>query len=110
VRAVEPNEFKLKAGMHHRFNSTSHCMLQDIGMRKAYTLLESGCQVAQAAYRMGYKRPNELQHLQQPVFEITPNSMFGRRRCGPWICACCLIRFLPCQNLNIALFSACKLG
>lgn len=78
--AVGLNEFKLKAGMHYRFNSTPHRMLQEIRMRKAYTLLESGCQVAQAAYQVGYKFPNNFSAAFTRFFGKTPKSVFGRRR------------------------------
>ncbi|SEE01225.1 transcriptional regulator, AraC family [Pseudomonas anguilliseptica] len=78
--AVGLNEFKLKEGMHYRFNSTPHRMLHEIRMRKAYTLLESGCQVAQAAYRVGYKFPNNFSAAFTRFFGKTPKSVFGKRR------------------------------
>jgi len=61
-----------KAGMHYRFNSTPHRMLQETRMRKAYTLLESGCQVAQAAYQVGYKFPNNFSAAFTRFFGKTP--------------------------------------
>lgn len=78
--AVGLNEFKLKEGMHHRFNSTPHRMLHELRMRKAYTLLESGCQVAQAAYQVGYKFPNNFSAAFSRFFGKSPKSVFGKRR------------------------------
>lgn len=78
--AVGLNEFKLKEGLHYRFNSTPHRMLHEMRMRKAYTLLESGCQVAQAAYRVGYKFPNNFSAAFTRFFGKTPKSVFGKRR------------------------------
>jgi len=78
--AVGLNEFKLKEGLHHRFNSTPHRMLHELRMRKAYTLLESGCQVAQAAYQVGYKFPNNFSAAFTRFFGKPPKSVFGKRR------------------------------
>lgn len=78
--AVGLNEFKLKEGLHYRFNTTPHRMLHEIRMRKAYTLLESGCQVAQAAYQVGYKFPNNFSAAFTRFFGKTPKSVFGKRR------------------------------
>ncbi|MCE0460524.1 MULTISPECIES: helix-turn-helix domain-containing protein [Pseudomonas] len=78
--AVGLNEFKLKEGLHHRFNSTPHRMLHEMRMRKAYTLLESGCQVAQAAYQVGYKFPNNFSAAFTRFFGKSPKTVFGKRR------------------------------
>ncbi|WP_210644758.1 MULTISPECIES: AraC family transcriptional regulator [unclassified Pseudomonas] len=78
--AVGLNEFKLKEGLHYRFNSTPHRMLHEIRMRKAYTLLESGCQVAQAAYKVGYKFPNNFSAAFTRFFGKSPKTVFGKRR------------------------------
>nr|WP_269137351.1 AraC family transcriptional regulator [Pseudomonas sp. PGPR40] len=78
--AVGLNEFKLKEGLHYRFNSTPHRMLHEIRMRKAYTLLESGCQVAQAAYQVGYKFPNNFSAAFTRFFGKPPKTVFGKRR------------------------------
>lgn len=78
--AVGLNEFKLKEGMHHRFQSTPHRMLHELRMRKAYTLLESGCQVAQAAYQVGYTFPNNFSAAFTRFFGKSPKSVFGKRR------------------------------
>ncbi|WP_175154222.1 helix-turn-helix domain-containing protein [Phytopseudomonas flavescens] len=78
--AVGLNEFKLKEGLHQRFNSTPHRMLHELRMRKAYTLLESGCQVAQAAYQVGYKFPNNFSAAFTRFFGKPPKAVFGKRR------------------------------
>jgi len=78
--AVGLNEFKLKEGWHYRFNTTPHRMLFELRMRKACTLLESGCQVAQVAYQVGYKFPNNFSAAFTRFFGRTPKSVFGKRR------------------------------
>jgi AraC-like DNA-binding protein len=59
---------------------TPHRMLHEIRMRKAYTLLESGCQVAQTAYQVGYKFPNNFSAAFTRFFGKSPKSVFGKRR------------------------------
>ncbi len=78
--AVGLNEFKLKQGLHYRFNTTPHRMLLEMRMRKAHTLLESGCQVAQAAYQVGYRFPNNFSAAFTRFFGKTPKAVFGKRR------------------------------
>jgi AraC-like DNA-binding protein len=78
--AVGLNEFKLKEGFRHRFDSTPHRMLNELRMRKAHSLLESGCQVAQAAYQVGYKYPNNFSAAFSSFFGKSPKSVFGKRR------------------------------
>ena len=77
--AVGLNEFKLKEGLHYRFNSTPHRMLHEIRMSKAYTLLESGCQVAQAAWQVGYAHPTNFSAAFMRYFGRTPKSVSGGR-------------------------------
>jgi AraC family transcriptional regulator, transcriptional activator of the genes for pyochelin and ferripyochelin receptors len=56
--AVGLNEFKLKAGFRHRFNTTPARMLFEMRMHRAKQLLEeTGCQVAQAGWKVGYSHP-----------------------------------------------------
>ena len=78
--AVGLNEFKLKQGWHHRFNTTPHRMLLEMRMRKAHTLLKSGCQVAQAAYQVGYAFPSNFSAAFARFFGQTPKAVFGKRR------------------------------
>lgn len=78
--AVGLNEFKLKEGLRHRFNSTPHRMLHEMRMSKAHALLESGCQVAQAAYQVGYRFPNNFSAAFTRFFGKTPKSVFGKQR------------------------------
>ena len=74
------NEFKLKEGFHYRFNTTPHRMLHEMRMRKAYVLLESGHQVAQVAYRVGYRYPNNFSAAFSTFFGQAPKSVFGAHR------------------------------
>lgn len=78
--AVGLNEFKLKEGFHYRFKTTPHRMLHEMRMRKAYVLLESGHQVAQVAYRVGYRYPNNFSVAFSAFFGQAPKSVFGAHR------------------------------
>jgi len=78
--AVGMNEHKLKEGFRHLFDSTPARMLLDMRMRKAMTLLESGQQVAQAAWQVGYKYPNNFTVAFTRYFGRAPKSIFGKKR------------------------------
>jgi AraC-like DNA-binding protein len=78
--AVGLNEFKLKQGLHYRFNSTPQRMLLELRMHRAHALLEGGCQVAQAAYQVGYRHPHNFTSAFARFFGKTPKSVFGKRR------------------------------
>lgn len=78
--AVGLNEFKLKEGFHKHFNTTPHRMLNDLRMRKAHALLESGCQVAQAAYQCGYRHPSNFSTAFSNFFGYSPRSLCGKCR------------------------------
>lgn len=74
------NEFKLKEGFRRYFNTTPHRMLHEMRMRKAHALLESGCQVAQVAYRVGYRHPSNFSTAFSRFFGRAPKAVFGKRR------------------------------
>ncbi|ALM54608.1 AraC family transcriptional regulator [Halomonas huangheensis] len=74
------NEFKLKEGFHKHFNTTPHRMLHDLRMRKAHALLESGCQVAQAAYQCGYRHPSNFSTAFSSFFGYPPKSLCRKFR------------------------------
>lgn len=78
--AVGINEHKLKEGFRYLFDSTPARMLLDLRMRKAMTLLEAGQQVAQAAWQVGYKYPNNFTVAFTRYFGRSPKSIFGKRR------------------------------
>jgi AraC-like DNA-binding protein len=73
------NESKLKEGFQFRFNTTPHRMLMELRMRKALLLLESGSQVAEAAYQVGYQHPSNFSAAFTNFFGRTPKSVFGKR-------------------------------
>jgi AraC family transcriptional activator of pyochelin receptor len=77
--SVGMNEHKLKQGFHTLFHTTPMAMLLDMRMRKAYTLLESGQQVAQAAWQVGYKYPNNFTVAFTRYFGRSPKSIFGKK-------------------------------
>lgn len=78
--SVGMNEHKLKEGFRYLFDTTPARMLLDLRMRKAMTLLESGQQVAQAAWQVGYKYPNNFTVAFTRYFGRTPKSIFGKKR------------------------------
>jgi len=79
--AVGINEHKLKEGFRILYNATPMTLLLELRMRKAYALLESGQQVAQAGWQVGYKYPNNFSVAFTRYFGRSPKSIFGRR-CG----------------------------
>ncbi|KTC40148.1 AraC family transcriptional regulator [Pseudomonas sp. ABAC61] len=78
--AVGLNEFKLKQGLREHYNTTPQRMLLEIRMGHAHRLLESGCQVAQAAYRVGYRFPGNFSAAFTRFYGKSPKSVFGPRR------------------------------
>jgi len=71
---------KLKEGFRYLYNSTPMGVLLELRMRKAYTLLEAGKQVAQAAWQVGYKYPNNFSVAFTRYFGRSPKSIFGNKQ------------------------------
>lgn len=78
--AVGVNEHKLKEGFRYLYGNTPIGLLLELRMRKAYTLLESGQQVAQTAWQVGYKYPNNFSVAFTRYFGRSPKSIFGTKR------------------------------
>ncbi|MEJ2633544.1 MAG: AraC family transcriptional regulator [Acidihalobacter sp.] len=78
--AVGMNAHKLKEGFRYLYNNTPMGVLLELRMRKAYTLLEAGKQVAQAAWQVGYKYPNNFSVAFTRYFGRPPKSIFGNRQ------------------------------
>ncbi|MGE8613747.1 MAG: helix-turn-helix domain-containing protein [Achromobacter veterisilvae] len=78
--AVGLNEFKLKEGFRKLYGSSPHRLLTTLRMQRAWELLETGCQVAQAAYRVGYRHPANFSAAFTRFHGRTPKSVFGKRR------------------------------
>jgi len=74
------NEFKLKEGFRKLYGTSPHRLLTELRMRRAWELLETGCQVAQAAYRVGYRHPANFSAAFTRFHGRTPKSVFGKRR------------------------------
>lgn len=74
------NEFKLKEGFRKLYGNSPHRLLTELRMRRAWELLETGCQVAQAAYRVGYRHPANFSAAFTRFHGRTPKSVFGKRR------------------------------
>lgn len=73
------NEFKLKEGFRKLYGTSPHRLLTELRMRRAWELLETGCQVAQAAYRVGYRHPANFSAAFTRFHGRTPKSVFGKR-------------------------------
>ena len=58
--AIGLSEYKLKLGFHPHFNTTPGQMLLQLRMTEAHRLLEHGLQVAQVAWRVGYRHANNF--------------------------------------------------
>ncbi|MCW2481699.1 helix-turn-helix domain-containing protein [Candidatus Symbiopectobacterium sp. NZEC135] len=58
--AVGLSEYKLKLAFHRHFNTTPGQMLLQLRMEEAHRLLEHGLQVAQVAWRVGYRHANNF--------------------------------------------------
>lgn len=78
--AVGLNEFKLKEGFRKLYGSSPHRLLTALRMQRAWELLETGCQVAQAAYRVGYRHPANFSAAFTRFHGRAPKSVFGKRR------------------------------
>ncbi|MNG24257.1 Regulatory protein PchR [compost metagenome] len=77
--AVGLNECKFKQGFRDLFGASPHRFLLDLRMRRAWALLESGCQVAQAAWQVGYAHPTNFSAAFMRYFGRTPKSVSGGR-------------------------------
>lgn len=71
---------KLKKGFRQLYNNTPMGVLFEMRMRKAYTFLESGKQVSQVAWSVGYKYPNNFSVAFSRYFGRSPKSVFGSRK------------------------------
>ncbi len=70
--------FKLKQGFRLLFNTSPHQMLLEMRMRRAWTLLEAGCQVAQAGWQVGYLHPSNFSTAFTRFFGRAPKSVSGK--------------------------------
>lgn len=77
--AVCISRCKLREGFRYLFNSTPHKMLLEMRMRKAHLLLESGYQVAQTAWSVGYNHPNNFSVAFQRFFGYLPKFVFHKQ-------------------------------
>lgn len=73
------NEFKLKEGFRKLYGTSPRRLLTELRMRRAWELLETGCQVAQAAYRVGYRHPANFSAAFTRFHGRAPKSVFGKR-------------------------------
>lgn len=78
--AVGLNECKLREGFRHHFSKSPLRFLLEVRMRKAWQLLETGCQVAEAAYAVGYEHPSNFSAAFTRFFGCPPKTVFGPKR------------------------------
>jgi AraC family transcriptional activator of pyochelin receptor len=77
--AVGISEHKLKEGIRRVYGTTPYRLLHDLRMRHAWTLLETGCQVAQAGWQVGYEHPGNFSAAFTAFFGQSPKTVFGKR-------------------------------
>jgi AraC-like DNA-binding protein len=71
------SEFKLKQGCRYLYQASPYQLLLEIRMRHAWTLLENGCQVAQAGWQVGYEHPGNFSAAFTRFFGRPPKSISG---------------------------------
>ncbi|MDQ7727789.1 AraC family transcriptional regulator [Halomonas sp. SpR8] len=72
-------EQKLKQGFRRMFGTTPQHFLHQQRMRHAHMLLESGQQVAQAAYATGYRHPSNFSSAFTRFFGYAPKAIKQRK-------------------------------
>lgn len=72
-------EQKLKQGFRRMFGTTPQHFLHQQRMRHAHALLESGQQVAQAAYATGYRHPSNFSSAFTRFFGYAPKAIKQRK-------------------------------
>lgn len=75
---VGMNLNKFKTGFMRLYGINPADYLLQIRMNKALTLLESGLQVAQVAWQVGYKYPNNFSVAFTRFYGKSPKAMFGK--------------------------------
>lgn len=78
--AVGMNECKLRKGFRDHFHRSPLRLLLEARMRKAWELLETGCQVSEAAYAVGYEHPSNFSAAFTRFFGRPPKTVFGPKR------------------------------
>ncbi|MDN6859874.1 AraC family transcriptional regulator [Pseudomonas sp. CAN2814] len=73
--AAGMGESSLKAGWKRHFGCTPQQSLAELRMRRAHALLEGGCQVAQAAWAVGYGHPNNFSVAFARYFGYSPSAV-----------------------------------
>lgn len=73
------SESKLQTGFKMYFNQSPYRFLLEARMLKAWELLQSGYQVAQAAYAVGYEHPSNFSAAFRQFFGQTPKSIASRQ-------------------------------
>lgn len=76
--AVGLNEHAFKQGFRTLFGLPPARYLLQLRMQRAWTLLQSGSRVAQAAYAVGYEHPANFSAAFSRHFGRTPKSLGGR--------------------------------
>lgn len=71
------SESALKEGFHTLFKTTPHRMLLELRMHRAHALLESGSQVAQVAYMVGYRHPSNFSAAFAKFYGVSPKCVFA---------------------------------
>ena len=67
--------FRFKQGWRHRYGDSPHRTLLALRMQRAKWLLESGCQVAQAGWQVGYRHPANFSTAFSRYFGYAPKTV-----------------------------------
>ena len=76
---VGMSKTKLRDGMLYLYNRSPAALLLELRMTKALTLLESGLQVSQVAWQIGYKYANNFTAAFTRYYGKSPRAMFSKR-------------------------------
>lgn len=76
--AAGMGESRLKAGWRRHYGCTPQQSLIEWRMTRAHTLLEGGCQVAQAAWAVGYGHPNNFSVAFARYYGYSPSAVGAR--------------------------------
>ena len=79
--AIGVSQNKLRRLFVERYRQSPAQWLLAARMHKAWRLLERGCQVAEAAYAIGYEHPGNFSAAFSRFFGQTPKSVFRGRLC-----------------------------
>ena len=76
--ALGMSESKLGRVFRQRYQQSPGQYLLELKMQKAWSMLETGCQVAEAAYALGYEWPENFSAAFVRFFGCRPKEVFPK--------------------------------